>query len=112
MPESLAIREQTFNADPIPVYPFKFVIPAAGFMLLLQDRRSSAASNASRPVSGRRGRVKKSRRRKKLKAMVHVDEDMAGDLAVKETKMKIRKELYFGLTFMAWWSLPRFFAER
>ena len=34
--ESLAIREQTFNADPIPVYPFKFVIPAAGFMLLLQ----------------------------------------------------------------------------
>lgn len=34
--ESLAIREQTFNADPIPVYPFKFVIPAAGFVLLLQ----------------------------------------------------------------------------
>jgi hypothetical protein len=26
------------------------VIPAAGFMLLLQDRRSSASSNASRPV--------------------------------------------------------------
>jgi TRAP-type mannitol/chloroaromatic compound transport system permease small subunit len=34
--ESLAIREQTFNADPIPVYPFKFVIPVAGFVLLLQ----------------------------------------------------------------------------
>jgi TRAP-type mannitol/chloroaromatic compound transport system permease small subunit len=34
--ESLAIREQTFNADPIPVYPFKFVIPLAGLMLLLQ----------------------------------------------------------------------------
>lgn len=34
--ESLAMREQTFNADPIPVYPFKFVIPLAGGVLLLQ----------------------------------------------------------------------------
>ncbi len=34
--ESLAIREQTFNADPIPLYPFKFFIPLAGGMLLLQ----------------------------------------------------------------------------
>ena len=34
--ESLAMREQTFNADPIPVYPFKFVIPFAGGVLLLQ----------------------------------------------------------------------------
>jgi TRAP-type mannitol/chloroaromatic compound transport system permease small subunit len=34
--ESLAIREQTFNADPIPVYPFKFFIPLAGAILLLQ----------------------------------------------------------------------------
>jgi len=34
--DSLAMREQTFNADPIPVYPFKFVIPLAGAMLLLQ----------------------------------------------------------------------------
>lgn len=34
--ESLAIREQTFNADPLPVYPFKFIIPLAGGILLLQ----------------------------------------------------------------------------
>ncbi|MGJ7529054.1 TRAP transporter small permease subunit [Variovorax sp. GB1P17] len=34
--ESLAMREQTFNADPIPVYPFKFVIPLAGAVLLVQ----------------------------------------------------------------------------
>lgn len=34
--DSYAIRETTFNADPIPVYPFKFVIPVAGLMLLLQ----------------------------------------------------------------------------
>jgi TRAP-type mannitol/chloroaromatic compound transport system permease small subunit len=34
--DSLAIREQTFNADPIPVYPFKFFIPFAGAILLVQ----------------------------------------------------------------------------
>lgn len=34
--EALAIREQTFNADPLPIYPFKFVIPIAGAVLLLQ----------------------------------------------------------------------------
>lgn len=34
--ESLAIREQTFSAEPLPLYPFKFVIPIAGGMLLLQ----------------------------------------------------------------------------
>jgi TRAP-type mannitol/chloroaromatic compound transport system permease small subunit len=34
--ESLAIREQTFNATPLPVYPFKFVIPVAGAIVLLQ----------------------------------------------------------------------------
>ena len=34
--EALAIREQTFSATPLPLYPFKFVIPLAGGMLLLQ----------------------------------------------------------------------------
>jgi len=34
--DALAIREQTFNADPLPLYPFKFVIPIAGALLLLQ----------------------------------------------------------------------------
>ena len=34
--ESLAIREQTFSADPLPLYPFKYVIPLAGFTLLVQ----------------------------------------------------------------------------
>ena len=34
--ESLAIREKTFSATPLPLYPFKFIIPMAGFMLLLQ----------------------------------------------------------------------------
>jgi len=34
--ESLAMHEQTFNATPIPLYPFKFVIPLAGAIVLLQ----------------------------------------------------------------------------
>jgi TRAP-type mannitol/chloroaromatic compound transport system permease small subunit len=34
--ESLAIKESTFSATPLPLYPFKFMIPVAGFMLLLQ----------------------------------------------------------------------------
>jgi TRAP-type mannitol/chloroaromatic compound transport system permease small subunit len=34
--DSLRINEQTFNADPLPVYPFKFMIPFAGAVVLLQ----------------------------------------------------------------------------
>jgi TRAP-type mannitol/chloroaromatic compound transport system permease small subunit len=34
--ESLHIRESTFSATPLPLYPFKFMIPLAGGMLLLQ----------------------------------------------------------------------------
>ncbi|HEY1090571.1 MAG TPA: TRAP transporter small permease subunit [Burkholderiaceae bacterium] len=34
--ESLAIREQTFSAEPLPLYPSKFIIPLAGLLLLLQ----------------------------------------------------------------------------
>lgn len=34
--ESLAIRENTFSPDPLPLYPFKFVIPVAGFLLFAQ----------------------------------------------------------------------------
>lgn len=34
--ESWVIREQTFSPDPLPLYPFKFVVPVAGFFLMLQ----------------------------------------------------------------------------
>lgn len=34
--ESLAIREQTFSPEPLPLYPFKFMIPVAAFFLLMQ----------------------------------------------------------------------------
>ncbi len=34
--DSLRMREQTFNATPLPVYPFKMMIPVAGAILLMQ----------------------------------------------------------------------------
>jgi TRAP-type mannitol/chloroaromatic compound transport system permease small subunit len=34
--DAVAIREQTFSADPLPIYPFKAIIPIAAFMLLAQ----------------------------------------------------------------------------
>ncbi|WP_096663955.1 TRAP transporter small permease subunit [Polaromonas sp. AET17H-212] len=88
--ESLAIREQTFNADPIPIYPFKFVIPVSGFVLLLQGfveiiRCIQCIQTGAWPV--REGDVEEVDV-EKLKEMVHVkDEDMAAlerDLALKE----------------------------
>ena len=88
--ESLAIREQTFNADPIPVYPFKFVIPVSGFVLLLQGiveiiRCIQCIQTGAWPV--RESDVEEVDV-EKLKEMVHVkDEDMAAlerDLALKE----------------------------
>ncbi len=78
--ESLAIRENTFSATPIPVYPFKFVIPIAGGMLLLQG-----IVEIVRCILCIRDGVWPSREQdveevdvEKLKAMVHVkDEDIA-----------------------------------
>ena len=74
--ESLAIRETTFNADPIPVYPFKFFIPFAGAILLLQGLVEIA-----RCVICIREGAWPSREQDveevdvdKLKAMVHADE--------------------------------------
>ena len=34
--DSWAIHEQTFNADPLPLYPFKTIIPLAGLIVLMQ----------------------------------------------------------------------------
>jgi TRAP-type mannitol/chloroaromatic compound transport system permease small subunit len=34
--DALAIHETTFNATPLPVYPFKFMIPLAGAFVLIQ----------------------------------------------------------------------------
>jgi TRAP-type mannitol/chloroaromatic compound transport system permease small subunit len=78
--ESLAIRESTFSATPLPLYPFKFMIPLAGGMLLLQG-----IVEIVRCVQCIRDGAWPSRERDveevdvdKLKAMVHVkDEDIA-----------------------------------
>lgn len=77
--ESLAIRESTFSATPLPLYPFKFVIPIAGGMLLLQG-----LVEIVRCVQCIRAGEWPSREQdveevdvEKLKAMVHVkDEDI------------------------------------
>jgi len=76
--ESFAIRETTFNADPIPVYPFKFFIPFAGAILLLQGLVEIA-----RCVICIRDGYWPSREHdveevdvEKLKAMVHADDAM------------------------------------
>lgn len=87
--ESLAIREQTFSADALPLYPFKFVIPLAGALLLLQGvveiiRCILCLQTGIWPA--REGDVEEVDV-EKLKEMVHVkDEDMAAlerELALK-----------------------------
>ncbi|WP_119354557.1 TRAP transporter small permease subunit [Azohydromonas sediminis] len=78
--DSLAIREKTFSATPLPLYPFKFVIPFAGALLLLQG-----AAEIARCVICLRDGDWPSREHDveevdvdKLKEMVHVkDEDIA-----------------------------------
>lgn len=78
--EALAIREQTFSATPLPLYPFKFIIPFAGGMLLLQG-----IVEIVRCIQCLRDGVWPSREQDveevdvdKLKQMVHVkDEDIA-----------------------------------
>jgi TRAP-type mannitol/chloroaromatic compound transport system permease small subunit len=78
--EALAIREQTFSATPLPLYPFKFVIPLAGAMLLLQGiveivRCVSCIRTGEWPS---RGQDVEEVDVDKLKGMVHVkDEDIA-----------------------------------
>ncbi len=79
--ESLAIRESTFSATPLPLYPFKFAIPIAGGMLLLQG-----IVEIVRCIQCLRDGEWPSREQDveevdvdKLKAMVHVkDEDIVG----------------------------------
>jgi TRAP-type mannitol/chloroaromatic compound transport system permease small subunit len=78
--ESLAIRESTFSATPLPVYPFKFIIPLAGAMLLLQGlveivRCVQCLQTGEWPS---REQDVEEVDVDKLKAMVHVkDEDIA-----------------------------------
>jgi len=78
--EALAIREKTFSATPLPLYPFKFIIPMAGAMLLLQGvveivRCVQCIQTGEWPS---RDQDVEEVDVDKLKAMVHVkDEDIA-----------------------------------
>lgn len=84
--DSAAIREQTFSAYALPLYPFKFMIPLAGALLALQGiveivrciQCIQAGAWPSREEDVEEVDVDK------LKAMVHVkDEDiLAADRAV------------------------------
>ncbi len=84
--ESAAIREQTFSAEALPIYPFKFMIPLAGFLLLLQGlveivRCTRCLKDGEWPS---REEDVEEVDVEKLKAMVHVkDEDiLAADRAL------------------------------
>ena len=88
--ESIAIREQTFSAVPLPLYPFKAIIPLSGLLLLMQG----AVEIVRCVVCIQQGEWP-SREEDveevdvdKLKAMVHVsDDDIAKlDQFVKEEK--------------------------
>lgn len=72
--ESLAIREQTFSATPLPLYPFKFVIPVAGAALLLQGLAEIARCVICLKTGAwpRRGDDVQEVDVEKLKEMVHV----------------------------------------
>jgi len=78
--ESLAIREKTFSATPLPLYPFKFVIPLAGALLLLQGFVEIVRCAISIRDGEWPSRIEDVEEVDvdKLKAMVHVkDEDIA-----------------------------------
>lgn len=78
--ESWVIREKTFSATPLPLYPFKFIIPLAGGLLLLQGvveivRCLQCIASGAWPS---REQDVEEVDVDKLKAMVHVkDEDIA-----------------------------------
>ena len=91
--ESMVIREQTFSPDPLPLYPFKFVIPLAGIFLMFQG-----VVEIVRCVICLRDGAWPSREQDveevdvdKLKEMVHVkDEDIAklDELVLKQVENK------------------------
>jgi len=73
--ESMAIREQTFSAEPLPLYPFKFIIPMAGAALLLQGVAEIARCVICLKQGAwpRRGEDVEEVDVEKLKQMMHVE---------------------------------------
>lgn len=89
--ESLAINEQTFNADPLPLYPFKFIIPLSGALLLLQGMVEIIRCILCLKTgfwAARDGDVEEVDV-EQLKAMVHVSDE---DMAALERDLKLQGE--------------------
>ena len=82
--DSLAIHEQTFNATPLPVYPFKFVIPVAGAVVMLQGLAEIARCIVCLRTGAWTPRLKDAEEmdvvEQQLKSSVYVDEEAKRDV--------------------------------
>ena len=82
--DSLAIHEQTFNATPLPVYPFKFVIPVAGAVVMLQGLAEIARCVVCLRTGAWTPRLKDAEEmdvvEQQLKSSVYVDEEAKRDV--------------------------------
>lgn len=87
--DSLQIRETTFNATPLPVYPFKFVIPLAGAMVAMQGLAEILRCLVCIRTGEWTPRLKDAEEidvvEQQLAASTHVDVDAARD-AIEKTK--------------------------
>jgi TRAP-type mannitol/chloroaromatic compound transport system permease small subunit len=81
--DSWYIREHTFNADPLPLYPFKSVIPIAGFVVLLQGVAEIIRSVVCLKTGVWPERLKDANEidvvEQQLSASIYVDEDAKRD---------------------------------
>jgi TRAP-type mannitol/chloroaromatic compound transport system permease small subunit len=78
--EAIAIREQTFSAEPLPLYPFKAMVPIAGAILLLQGVVEMIRCVACIRTGDWPSRIRDVEEVdvEKLRAMVHADAPESG----------------------------------
>lgn len=79
--DSLRIRETTFNATPLPVYPFKAIIPIAGALVLMQGLSEMLRCVVCLRTGAWTERLKDAKEidvvEQQLAASAHVDEEAA-----------------------------------
>lgn len=79
--DSLRIRETTFNATPLPVYPFKAMIPIAGALVMMQGLSEMLRCVVCLRTGAWTERLKDAREidvvEQQLAASAHVDEEAA-----------------------------------
>lgn len=87
--DSLRIRETTFNATPLPVYPFKAIIPIAGALVLMQGLSEMLRCVVCLRTGAWTERLKDAEEidvvEQQLAASAHVDEEAARE-AIARTK--------------------------